>query len=479
MENNNPIKEIEGIYGRNLIRIVSNVTSCKHQFLNWLHDNENIKDTNEYKAVILLCSFYYFELDEYNKLDGNIYDTHPFKSEMNRMDYLFNQTIELLKYFTKDVINNLSFNNELKDKLLFIKSNEHSFLISNNANGKYNFKELMIRKYVNYYIDKNNSKYNSKILEAIKESKIIKYTDCMYFMDQIYREYNRTLYDLDEFKDPEKEYDMYDGLCTTANGIQYKYNLDMFFFKLIEWINKNNISELEQFKNYMIYYLENNKSKYPEYNDYLLLIKIFEKTKNINEDNIKDVLDKKIKQDVNSKQEQLIKTIKEEYKLDIEKLEKINTEWYEYIIQGQFFYELVKNTDFMNDYCGAVLYWCKCVESMMYEKIFEKLNPVTFYKDVKDGVHTLGTIPYICGFGKPKRSIDDKDKSRLISENIKWKQKIGREYDFDKFLNDVHELNERFRRACAHRDTIDYGNVEECRKLIFITSQMISKLIKL
>ena len=43
MENNNPIKEIEGIYGQNLIRIVSNVTSCKYQFFNWLHDNENIK----------------------------------------------------------------------------------------------------------------------------------------------------------------------------------------------------------------------------------------------------------------------------------------------------------------------------------------------------------------------------------------------------------------------------------------------------
>lgn len=480
------IIEIEDIIRRNFVRIISKITLSSNQFIDWLRKNEDNKDTNEYKAILLIAAWYYFELNEFYNEDSNGYEPNPYSKQTKKIDYFFEEAINIINTLTEEDIEKLVFSQDIKDKLkmLVSKKNNKNFLISKDVNGFYNFKELIIRKYILFYIEKKNKKFNEKIIKAIKYSSITKYTDKMFFIDQIYSEYNLIVYDDYFVEDPKDKYDMYNGLCNKVCCIQYKHNLDLFFFKLTYWIILNNIVELQYLKEYIVEYLQKNKSNYVEYDERLSAIEYLENFKKIDAENIQEVLKNRNIQNISKKQANLVEKIEKNYKLNMKALREENEDWYEFIVQGQFHFELINESEYFDDYCGAVLYWCKCVESMMYEKIFKKLEKANsrypFYfkvKDTKD--YSLGTIPYICGFYKDKRSINDKDISRSISDYIKWPQKIGKEYNFDKFLEDVDYLNIDFRIISAHRESINYDNAEKCRQLIFITSQMINKLIEL
>ena len=66
------IIEIEDIIRRNFVRIISKITLSSNQFIDWLRKNEDNKDTNEYKAILLIAAWYYFEVNEfYNEITRN------------------------------------------------------------------------------------------------------------------------------------------------------------------------------------------------------------------------------------------------------------------------------------------------------------------------------------------------------------------------------------------------------------------------
>ena len=75
--------------------------------------------------------------------------------------------------------------------------------------------------------------------------------------------------------------------------------------------------------------------------------------------------------------------------IDLEGIQKANPNWYNWIILGQYFYNLLKNFSDSYDYSGCVIYWCKCIEDMSKKLLFDNIEEKVLadsrkYRNLKD-----------------------------------------------------------------------------------------------
>ena len=462
----------------------------------WLNNNENKKDSIYYQAVMLMCSYSFFINNEYSKSKSTktLSDKGNFmySDDFSNIDFIYKSTMDILKKAKLEDFEDIGFDCDSMNIIKCILSpSKNKLYISNGEYNFNNYKELITRKYIRFYISQWNTIYNEQIKNAIKELEIYKLlmnnnesnTEVnINFIDKtILEETSLAVYDSPfMIIENKSEYFVFDEL-NGMNKLSYKNDFDRFCFELLSWMYERNVDEFDELQKGIYNYLNSFKSRHDKYSAMLVTLgykkMLRDSLGEINENSYFESIISKLsskaldKSIVNS----IEKEIHNEFKLEMEEVKKINSNWYEFLIIGQYYYSCIAKSFEFNDYSASVSLWCKCVEDMACKIIYEPLkkckNPIIEERfDVnKSKEYTLGTIKWFF------YDIDDNSDLLKIAKNeLHYKADLKA---FLKLMEGIKELVE-YRNRAAHRFGIDQVSAEKCKEILFFTSQVILNFVK-
>lgn len=474
---------------------ISNIsyrTNIFYGFLNELYQSEKATDSKRQEIVKLLQGFYYFELNKYKEID--LFDIYYYNCDENlNIDFIFCNTLDVLDKTDHrfDELDNLK---DIKRRIDSIIQPTLCFCyINERPNSYYNFREQIIRKYILYYIETNYSRNQKKIIEAFKKSELYKLLNSdISLLENLTKETSLLTYDLydalnanEALKD---EYYLYDNMRLTPAAKAKKRSFDIFCLKLCDWIISNSVTELYLCKEKILEGLSHSKSPelyFKEAYESIVYKNKIHKTlveQGLNTSNLYELLEKELLTDISDdKIAELQEEIEECYGINTAELGKQDSDCLKFIIQGQYYFNLINKSAFFEDYSGTVIYWSKCVEIMLYKKVFlkikDKVNDPSTNK-----AHTLGKIPFLCGSRYRFEGNDlpktNNDNLKLIEKTILWNEKVKTGQKFEDFVYSVYQLGEK-RNLCAHREPISLKCANECKALVFKTAKILQTLMML
>lgn len=496
------INQIDGYVNQDNELIFNENKRIYQKYYNWLGINEiACKDEVEYKMVYLICAYFYFEQKSFIK------DSDLFGIDNVTTKFIFDKACTYLCEINSEDVEKSSFSKETKELLIkkvFSVPTNNKLLITRGFCSNYYFKEKMTREYL-YYLLTRPIQNDLEICATIK--KLRSYEICNftkkekdkycnlnknYFFQEIIDGACIIYYDSLDFgpKSIEEleEFEVYNMLNRyAASGENVKCALDYHFYMVLLWLYQHNYSEFDYYEQQLEAYFERFKSNTAAFKKMTELLAIKKAMKEALREykgydiSYEEMVLKKICCNAN---EQEIKECEDEvikFGLDIRDIKKNNQNWYENIIQGEYFCRKVEKL-YMSDYSLAVASWSICVEDMIYEKIYKNIEN-TYDNDLKikiqrsiDSKHpfTLGTLPYWCTTGKSKDKILLDYDEKIISAICK-ELKYGNQEKFKKLIDGIDKLTD-IRNKADHRIPVSIDLLEKCRELVFTSSKIIKIL---
>ena len=499
------INQIDGYVNQDNELMFNENKRIYQKYYNWLGINEiACKDEVEYKMVYLICAYFYFEQKSFIK------DSDLFSTDNVTTKFIFDKACAYLCEINSEDVEKSSFSKETKELLIkkvFSVPTNNKLLITRGVCSNYYFKEKMTREYLYYlltrpiqndseicatinklrsyeicnFTKKENDKYcnlnKNYFFQEIIDGACIIYYDSLVFGPKSIKE-------LGEFE----VYGMLKRYPTSEENV--KCDLDYHFYMVLLWLYQHNYSEFDYYEHQLEDYFKYFKSDtdvFKKMTESLLLKKAMKEAlkeykddgKSYEELVLSKICDNANEQEIRECEEKLV-----EYGLKISDIKEKKTNWYENIIQGEYFCSKVEKL-YMNDYSLAIASWSICVEDMLYEKIYKKIENTsddTLRKKIQESIKykhsfTLGTIHYLC---KNEEYNNSKDKKApyyddyivsVICNEINYKNKEA----FKKLISGIHKLTD-IRNKADHRIPVSSELVEKCRELVFISTKIIKTL---
>lgn len=176
--------------------------------------------------------------------------------------------------------------------------------------------------------------------------------------------------------------------------------------------------------------------------------------------------------------------LEKESDIDLKKLKRDNEMWYHLLMQGEYLYkETLKNVYLQNDYSHCLIEYCKCVEDMVFERIWKPGKKIIEQcqkkgkKDIKtdDRTFTIGTLTYALFDRDHQR---DDELCKMLYEKIRRNPRSSLE-SFFALLNLIEEFRESSRNATAHRTPVGSEKATTCREQVVKSKKIVSLIQKL
>lgn len=388
-----------------------------------------------------------------------------------------------------------NFQDEIKEfvKKKILNKSEYKLLISQDKAVNYSFKEQLVRTYFVFIFQNTMFIKMSKneIINIIKDSYVYKLfnntnkyeSPINYLYDKLEQEASLLIMDEPDYMvECEHDYQLYDLL--KIKNLNYKESLDIYLYCVLNWIYTNDVRELELYGEQLSEYFNTFKSRDKVFENLTLALQIKKQIKDLLTENIDENEDfyvkllKKVSENLDVNE---IKSLEEniflDYNLDMNSIKKQNSHWYEWIINGQYMYDKIPNFPGFTDYSIVIASWCKCTESILYDKLYSKIEHLNNsiiqnkMKINKQKVYTLGSLPWLCK--KNSNDFDDK-----IIEMLNKEFRYGSNDEFKDLIHSIDILNDKYRIKADHRFETNYIMAEECREIIFITAKIIKNVLE-